>query len=612
MEKDSKSKQTKIYLLLLMTTLFGPALLNAQYDYWSYMENHYSVAAVEEAKRGERSLQMWNNDHNYKVTYTGSYVDLTVPTNVNYDHLRLEVRGADGGNRINTALITPFKTKGGGGALIKGYLKIGTGENEVPPGSTVRMIIGLRGTTDDSFLTEGVDGGGGTGLFIKKPNESSWETIAVAGGGGGAYQDCCSIQSEGQSASSKTWGSNGYKDGGRNGSDADNGGGGGVNNALKNGVPIGSQDEWTSSGDYYASTVHSGFGCGFGGHYNDSAGGGGGGYSGGGRGSVLMSSGGGGSYYNSLWLFFSDITILPKTHNPMDGYVVFQLTDNAPEVTTLHFTYNSNKCIDDYRSNIDNGTNIQTYTCTGNSNQQWYLNTADRTIHSMLDYDKCIDLDNMKTANGTNIRLWGCNGNDAQKWVYNGLYKTMHSGVNSNKCFDATNGSAYPNSNVNLQLWDCNYTSNNMKWTIEGATTVSDPAAVRHIVPVLAPGFAVHSHTGEQYGSNIQLWTKDDINMAEQWDFAGLIIKMRSNHNLCIDLRDSNTDNGNNIQLWGCNGADAQKWLYDGLTKSIRSVVNPGKCMQIEKNTDGVYGKRSNVNIYDCNGSDAQQFLIQK
>ena len=100
--------------------------------------------------------------------------------------------------------------------------------------------------------------------------------------------------------------------------------------------------------------------------------------------------------------------------------------------------------------------------------------------------------------------------------------------------------------------------------------------------------------------------------MAEQWDFAGLIIKMRSNHNLCIDLIDSNTDNGNNIQLWGCNGSNAQKWLYDGISQSIRSVVNPDKCMQIEKNTDGVYGKRSNVNIYDCNGSAVQQFLIQE
>ena len=87
---------------------------------------------------------------------------------------------------------------------------------------------------------------------------------------------------------------------------------------------------------------------------------------------------------------------------------------------------------------------------------------------------------------------------------------------------------------------------------------------------------------------------------------------MRDHQNQCIDLSQSNTDNGNNIQLYDCNGTNAQKWLYDGMNRSIRSVVNPDKCMQIELNTDGVYGKRSNVTIYDCNGSDVQQFLIQE
>ncbi|MEZ5038699.1 MAG: RICIN domain-containing protein [Saprospiraceae bacterium] len=151
-----------------------------------------------------------------------------------------------------------------------------------------------------------------------------------------------------------------------------------------------------------------------------------------------------------------------------------------------------------------------------------------------------------------------------------------------------------------------------MKWTIDGATNISVPVKARFIVPVLAPGFAVHSHTGNESGSNIQLWTKDQTLYAEYWYFDGLTIKMREFRDLCIDLSQSNYDNGNNIQLWNCNGSSAQKWLYDGMTKSIRSAVNHAKCMQIEKNTDGVYGKRSNVDIQDCNGSAAQQFLIKE
>src|SRR5690606_32291672 len=117
---------------------------------------------------------------------------------------------------------------------------------------------------------------------------------------------------------------------------------------------------------------------------------------------------------------------------------------------------------------------------------------------------------------------------------------------------------------------------------------------------------------GAESGSNIQLWTKDNTNVYEQWSFDGLAIKMKSNQNLCIDLSNSNTSDGNNIQLYTCNDSNAQKWIYDGVTQTVRSVVNPGKCMQIEKNPDGVYDKRSNVAIHDCNGSDAQLFLIQE
>ncbi|MCB0535778.1 MAG: ricin-type beta-trefoil lectin domain protein, partial [Saprospiraceae bacterium] len=200
-------------------------------------------------------------------------------------------------------------------------------------------------------------------------------------------------------------------------------------------------------------------------------------------------------YYNPDFGFYT-LTINSQTSSPKDGYVIFQFTNDLPGSQAINFAYNPNKCVDDTGSSTSNGTNILSYTCTGNPNQNWWINIGDRSIRSALDFNKCLDLDHSNTANGANIQLWDCNDTDAQHWVYNGLYKTIHSGVNSNKCFDAKNANQVYNLNVNLQLWDCAYASNNQKWEIAGATTVSDPAAVRHIVPVLAPGFAVHSHTG--------------------------------------------------------------------------------------------------------------------
>ena len=266
------------------------------------------------------------------------------------------------------------------------------------------------------------------------------------------------------------------------------------------------------------------------------------------------------------------------------------------------------KCIDNAAGGLSDGNNILIWTCGEyNQNQEWFLKNG--TIRLAKNTEKCLDLNQSNTANGTNIQLWSCNGSDAQRWTYDGLTKNIRSKVNSGKCLDLVNGNT--TNGTNIQLWDCKEISA-QQWTIDGATTVSNVSIKKHIIPVLAQNFAVASALGNVWGSNIQLWTKDASLSSENWYFDGLAIKMRDHQELCIDLNNSNTSNGNNIQLWGCNGTNAQKWIYDGMTQSIRSVIDPDKCMQIEYNTDGVYGKRSNVQIHDCNGSDPQLFLIQE
>ena len=481
------------------------------------------------------------------------YVDITVPIGKNF--IYLEVKGGDGG-----WCFFDNDHSGGRGAMVTGYVEIGS--DKVPVGSTIRFIPGKAGVS--AHYNGG--GGGGSAIAFKAPG-SNWKLLMVAGGGGGA----------------------GRKYDGRQG-DTDEGGSKGL--------------------DYYGHYITNDGDNGNGGK-NGNGGCGGGGYSGGGGGGDCGSGGGGGSYVNSTYVSLGIKTALGVTKSSQNGYATYEYVEELP-VKAIQFTYNTNKCIDDYGSSTSNGNNIQTYSCTGNSNQKWFFNPSDRTIRSMLNPLKCVDLSQSNTNNGTNIQLYDCNGSDAQHWVYNSLYKTIHSSINSDKCFDAKDASQAVNLNVNLQLWDCQYANKNQKWDIDGAATVSDVSNMKHIVPVIASGFAVHSHTGAESGSNIQLWTKDDTNTAEQWYFDGLAIKMRNAQNLCIDLSQSNTSNGNNIQLYNCNGSNAQKWIYDGMTQSIRSVVNPSKCMQIELNTDVAYGKRSNVEIYDCNGSDAQQFTIME
>ncbi|MCB9053611.1 MAG: ricin-type beta-trefoil lectin domain protein [Lewinellaceae bacterium] len=626
MKKSALKIETIAILALLLLGIIMPSL-KAQ----SYHDN---------------SGQLLADGAAHTVPYQNrAYLDLKIPQSTEGQYLYLKLEGADGG-RFRRSTYQKWAA-GGEGATVVLVVEVGNGTGQLPVGSTLRFIVGEKGgersTSGSDF--HGAGSGGGTGLAFKGPEQNDkWQLLAVAGAGSGGMGNCCNHSYDGTPGgdivatlptSSTGIGGNvvQYENVGFTENPYMAGGGGGAfsqggSMTDKSTTMWGGYPGWTGGPDSGAPTggsggQNSGWGFGGGGSTLNKASyrtGGGGGYKGGDIPNSdekneditdKLPGGGGGSFYHATYAKIGYAVVNGTTTSPGDGFVDYKFFDGPP-FKSIQFSYNTNKCIDDYGSSTSNGNNILSYSCTGNSNQQWFFPLADRTIRSRVSTNKCLDLDGGNTNNGTNIQLWDCQaGNANQFWVYNGLYQTIHSGVNSDKCFDAANGSA-STSNVNLQLWDCQYTNNNQKWEIDGATTVSDVSNKKHIVPAFHTGYAVHSHTGAESGSNIQLWTKDNTNTAEQWFFDGLAIKMRDHQNLCIDLSQSITNNGNNIQLYNCNGTNAQKWIYDGMTKSIRSVVNPDKCIQIEKNTDGVYGKRSNVQIWDCNGSAAQQFLIQE
>jgi beta-glucosidase len=67
----------------------------------------------------------------------------------------------------------------------------------------------------------------------------------------------------------------------------------------------------------------------------------------------------------------------------------------------------------------------------------------------------------------------------------------------------------------------------------------------------------------------------------------------------CIDVAAANTANGTTIQLYDCNGTNAQTWTQasDGTLRAL------GKCMTAQGATDG-----AKVQLYDCNGGAGQKW----
>eukprot|EP00929_Paragymnodinium_shiwhaense_P022073 TRINITY_DN14212_c0_g1_i1.p1 TRINITY_DN14212_c0_g1~~TRINITY_DN14212_c0_g1_i1.p1 ORF type:complete len:226 (-),score=69.31 TRINITY_DN14212_c0_g1_i1:295-972(-) len=125
---------------------------------------------------------------------------------------------------------------------------------------------------------------------------------------------------------------------------------------------------------------------------------------------------------------------------------------------------------------------------------------------------KCLDLQGGDTTNGNTLQIWDCNGMHTQGWVFKGnrlVYK-----ANQTKCVDLRGGKA--ENGQPIQIWDCvgewNSIANNQEWSYESG----------------------------EFG----------------------IYHKASDSKKCIDLRLVDTRNGNEVQLWDCDGSAGQKWTF--------------------------------------------------
>jgi hypothetical protein len=89
----------------------------------------------------------------HEINKVGSfYTDYTIPSDGAYPYLTLTARGADGGKAWIEALegfkyVVKRTGKGGQGATVTATFKIGTGIGELIPGSKLRTIIGVAGSS---------------------------------------------------------------------------------------------------------------------------------------------------------------------------------------------------------------------------------------------------------------------------------------------------------------------------------------------------------------------------------------------------------------------------------------------------------------------------------
>ena len=311
----------------------------------------------------QKNLGKLNADgYQHTISYLDEqYQDATIPSNVSHDYLFLRAYGADGGyKRARSKPGGSKNTDGGRGALVEGYFKVGSGENEIPPGSTVRFIVGQKGTNLSNAKDGGAGGGGGTAIAFKAPGKERWHLLIVAGGGGGGRSSCCSLGAKGRPGraydgfpgkgySEDCGEDNHYGGSARKSKNSSCQGGQGWSGDFPSGAPVGGKSyrrkSWPVGGW--------GFGAGGSGSHWQKVSGGGGGYTGGYGGKIsldgLHSRAEGGTSYTDYGMvgaigstsIFS--TERGTTDSPSDGRIIYRFSDSP--FKTIRPVSQKGKCL---------------------------------------------------------------------------------------------------------------------------------------------------------------------------------------------------------------------------------------------------------------------------
>jgi hypothetical protein len=105
-------------------------------------------------------------------------------------------------------------------------------------------------------------------------------------------------------------------------------------------------------------------------------------------------------------------------------------------------------------------------------------------------------------------------------------------------------------------------------------------------------------------GTAIQIWTCNGTN-AQSWSWNSNDGTLRV-FGKCVDVTAGGTANGAQLQLWDCNGTGSQQWRW----RQQSRIVNPqsGRCLDVTGN-DTSDGTR--LQLWDCNDTEAQAWHLQ-
>ena len=236
-----------------------------------------------------------------------------------------------------------------------------------------------------------------------------------------------------------------------------------------------------------------------------------------------------------------------------------------------------------------------------------WIFTRTGLIRNALDSNLCLAVSAISEfTNATDVEVANCNGTVGQQWRYTaeGYLKNR---LSSSSCLGITGAAGNPGHYPEVYLKHNCYVEDT--WTIDKKAAIPAIKAIGHIKSGIADNKCLDSGWSTDNRSNVHLWDCADVNQ-QDWYFTykGEIRSSRKS-SMCLDVNYGSATNGTNVQLYQCNGTQAQKWIYN--EGKIRTALNASHCLSL---ADGLSDNGTNAHIWECtdNKEPYQQWSLKQ
>jgi len=136
------------------------------------------------------------------------------------------------------------------------------------------------------------------------------------------------------------------------------------------------------------------------------------------------------------------------------------------------------------------------------------------------------------------------------------------------------------------------------------SNTPAPPSARTGAIVGIAGKCLDDKYDQQQNGNTIQLYGCNN-SAAQTWSLPGDGTIHLGSSNYCLDVLTSGTAPGTPVQLYGCNGTVAQQWVING----DGTIINPHSGLCLDDQHSGT-ADGNPIWIWSCNGTSAQKWTI--